>query len=759
MFDALRAKLLRQISNRPVERLAPIARAAAQLDLSTRSDHELSAAARTDAGESASSDEALASYLAASRELADRRLGMRPFEVQLHAAAALLRGLSVEQATGEGKTLVLALAAACCGLAGRRVHVLSANDYLAERDAQWMGPLFSALGLSVASVTGHTPQAQRRERYAADIVYVPVAESGFDLLRDRIAMSADAQVSPVRDVALIDEADAVLLDEATVPLVLSAEAGTAERIDPRIIEVVESLERESDFAIDDDARAVHLTDAGLTALEEALPGLELFGRHHHLLAQANVALHARHLLRRDVDYVVRDGRAWLVSQTKGRVELLHRWPEGLQSAVEAKEGLKPSARLEILDQVTIAELVRGYRTVVGTSATLWPAAEELFELYGIEAGHLPPNAPCIRVDEPVRVYELSAERDTAALDLVHAAHSAGQPVLVGTPSVARSEEFAAALREEGLDAVVLNARQDAEENAIIARAGEPGRITVSTQMAGRGTDIRLADAARDAGGLLVIGLGAFPSTRLDDQLRGRAGRQGDPGRSIFLASLEDELIQQTEPNHRTPTEVADGGLIRDRRLNEIVGHAQRVKEGEQQSLRGLTHRYGRLLRIQRGRVLERRQQWLTDEASLAEVWGLIPEKAAQLADQVTEDAMHRAARTALLASVDRAWTRHLDFAAQLREGIHLQSLARKVPLEVFNDEIARAFGPLLDRSVTSASRILARATVVDGGLRLNARQLGIPSATWAYTVSDYSLGSELDRMGRKLKGKDRRGYY
>ena len=355
MFDALRAKLLRQINNRPVERLAPIARAAAQLDLSTRSDHELSAAARTDAGESASSDEALASYLAASKELADRHLGMRPFEVQLHAAAALLRGLSVEQATGEGKTLVLALAAACCGLAGRRVHVLSANDYLAERDAQWMGPLFSALGLSVASVTGHTPQAQRRERYAADIVYVPVAEGGFDLLRDRIAMSADAQVSPVRDVALIDEADAVLLDEATVPLVLSAEAGTAERIDPRIIEGVESLERESDFAIDDDARAVHLTDAGLTALEEALPGLELFGRHHHLLAQANVALHARHLLRRDGDYVVRDGRAWLVSQTKGRVELLHRWPEGLQSAVEAKEGLKPSARLEILDQVTIAE--------------------------------------------------------------------------------------------------------------------------------------------------------------------------------------------------------------------------------------------------------------------------------------------------------------------------------------------------------------------------------------------------------------------
>lgn len=417
--------------------------------------------------------------------------------------------------------------------------MLSANDYLAARDAEWMSSLLVASSATVAAVTSTTPAEQRRDAYRADVVYVPVTEAGFDVLRDRLCLAVADRVGISLDAAVLDEADAVLLDEGRVPLVLAGELPDTVGADWELAELVAGLDEHHDYQVDDDRRTVHLTEAGLQAAERRLPGADLFGADHDLLARLHTALHAEALLTRDVDYVIEEGRVRLVSPSRGRIEALQRWPEGLQEAVEAKEHLEPSSGVDILDQLLVRDLIGRYRSVVGMSATLGSAAPEIAELYDLDVGGLPPHRPCVRVDEPDRLYETGNERDAAAIGLVAEAHGDGEPVLVATQSVAESERFAALLTERGLESVVLNAKNDAHEAGIIALAGTPGRITVSTQMAGRGTDIRLADGVAERGGLLILGLGRFPSKRLDDQLRGRAGRQGDPGRTIFLTSLDD----------------------------------------------------------------------------------------------------------------------------------------------------------------------------------------------------------------------------
>ncbi|MFT4296187.1 MAG: hypothetical protein QM582_12330 [Micropruina sp.] len=296
-------------------------------------------------------DESLAAFLAIVRELADRLVGLRPVDVQLRAAAAMLRGTSVELATGEGKTLVGAMVAVGLVVAGHRVHVLSANDYLAGRDAGWMGPLLAASGVSVAAVTSGSPHQDRRDAYRADVVYVPVTEAGFDVLRDRLCLDDADRVGIRPDAAVLDEADAVLLDEGRVPLVLAGEAAETVGADWELAAFVAGLTESDHYEIEDDRRTVHLTEAGLQAAEQQFPGVELFGADHELLARLHTALHAEALLVRDVDYVVEGGRVRLVSASRGRVEALQRWPEGLQEAVEAKERLEPSSGVDVLDQL------------------------------------------------------------------------------------------------------------------------------------------------------------------------------------------------------------------------------------------------------------------------------------------------------------------------------------------------------------------------------------------------------------------------
>lgn len=693
------------------------------------------------------SDQELGTFLAVVRELADRRVKLRPFDVQLQAAVAMLRGTSVELATGEGKTLVGALVAVGLVRAGHRVHVLAANDYLAARDATWMRPLFEAAGLHASSVTSMTPEPQRRTAYAADVVYVPVTEAGFDVLRDRLRLAPAELVGTAPDAAILDEADAVLLDEARVPLVLAGEAVEPAQAQTEVATFAASLLEDAHYEVDADRRTLHLTEEGLQQIEHRYPGVDLFGTDRDLLTRVHVALYAHALLTRDVDYLLEDGRVRLISPSRGRIDELQRWPEGLQEAVEAKEGLTPSAGVEVLDQLLIRDLVSRYQSVVGMSATLVSAAEELAELYGLRVAPLPPNRPCIREDLADRQFAARIDRDAAACAFVAAAHRRGQPVLIATPSVSESERFARILTDGGLPVALLNAKNDAEEASIIAHAGERGRVTVSTQMAGRGTDIQLDDGVAKRGGLCTLGLSRFPNRRLDDQLRGRAGRQGDPGQSVFFTSLDDDLITQLVPDHPVAQRIAADGTVTDRRLTDLADRAQRIADGQQQELRRLGRRYGLLPDVQRQEVLELRCELMTDGRAVRVLAERLPERMAQLERLLEPAVLSAAARTVLLTTLDRRWSDHLAYTMNVREGIHLRALGREEPLMEFNRSVQQAFRSLTEQAYADATAIVERAPVIDDELDLGAAGLRRPGATWTYTVTDDHFGSEWSRAG------------
>jgi preprotein translocase subunit SecA len=720
-----------------------------ELAVAALADHELAAAAREAADD--------AGICALGREAARRGLGERPFDVQLAGTLTMLAGQVAEMATGEGKTLSGALAAAGYALRGRSVHVMTVNDYLARRDAEWMRPVYDLLGVTVGWIGQASTPAGRRRAYAAQVTYGPVSEFGFDVLRDRFATSVAGIIAGAPDVALIDEADSVLVDEALVPLVLAGAADGGEA-GPDMAEVVRRLRPGRDYRVDEDGRSVHLTDAGTRAVEAALGGIDLYTEPHlATLTRVNVALYAEALLSRDVEYIVRDGRIQLINASRGRVARLQRWPDGLHAAVEAKEGLSASRSGEILDGITIQSLVRRYPAVCGMTGTAVAVGEQLREFYGLEIAVIPPNRPCVRADEPDRLYATAGQKEKALADHVAAVHATGRPVLIGTLDVAESERIAGRLRRAGMSCVVLNAKNDAEEAAIVAEAGTRGAITVSTQMAGRGTDIRLGGAAGDQGqiaglgGLHVIGAGRHSSSRLDHQLRGRAGRQGDPGSSVFFASMQDELVAQHVPDARPPAAGARDGRTRDPRAHATLAHAQRVAEGVRLEIHRNTWRYNKVIEAQRQIVLEQRDRVLRTDAALAALARRCPGRFTALSAVASDEVLVDAARQIILWHLDRGWSDHLSYLADLREGIHLRALGRGMsPLDEFCKEAARVFPGLLKEVEERAAESFETVPVTAGGADLGAAGLKRPTATWTYLVQDNPFGTDIDRALRSV---------
>ncbi len=706
-----------------------------------------------------------AGICAVGREAARRGLGERPFDVQLLGTLALLSGQVAEMATGEGKTLSGALAAAGYVHRGHQVHVMSVNDYLDRRDAEWMGPVYDLLGVTVGWIgQGSTPE-QRRQAYAADICYASANEIGFDVLRDRLAVAADDLVTAAPDVVLIDEADSVLVDEALIPLVLAGSVGDTDPVQDMALIAGRLLPR-LHYEVDDERRNVFLTDAGARIAEQALGGIDLYAAGNlDVLTQLNVALHAQALLQRDVDYIVRDDRIQLVSASRGRVARLQRWPDGLQAAVEAKEGLRATESGQILDSITIQALVGRYPVRCGMTGTAVAVGEQLREFYGLEVAVIAPNRPCIRDDEPDRLYQHPDEKEAAVVAEVDAAHDTGRPVLLGTLDVAESERLAARLVLAGLPCVVLNAKNDAEEAAIVAEAGAASAITVSTQMAGRGTDIRLGGTSGDhgevaeLGGLLVIGVGRHASSRLDDQLRGRAGRQGDPGGSVFFLSMEDELITTCAPDAPKAAEVDADGLVADARAYWTVGHAQRVAEGTALQIHRDTWRYNVLIEDQRRAVLEYRGQVLHSDAALRELETSSPDRVAELREAgVPDEVLTGAARQISLSCLDAAWAEHLGQAADLREGIHLRSLGSSsnpfggslVPLQEFNRELTELFSRFTAEVSERTVAGFQAAEITAAGADLAGAGLKRPSATWTYVVQENPFGTDFGRAVRAI---------
>ena len=696
---------------------------------------------------------------AIGREAAWRALEQRPYDVQLLGAMALLSGQVAEMATGEGKTLTATIAAyGHVRLGNGPVHVLSVNDYLARRDAEWMEPVYKLLGLSVGWVTESSTPEQRSEAYLADVTYVSVSEAGFDYLRDQLVTDVEDRVQRELATAVVDEADSILIDEARVPMVLAG--SVAVEADPvhEAAELVRELRAGKDYEVAEDGRSVAFTDAGLKRIEEKLGGIDLYADDQvEQLSAVNVALHAHALLDRDVDYIVRNGGVELIDEMRGRVAQRRRWPDGLQAAVEAKEGLHATAEGEVLDTITVQAYIALYQTVCGMTATAVHVGEQLREYFKLEVAVIPPNTENIREDEPDRIYSVHDDRDRALVEEIQIAHEKGRPVLIGTLDVKASELLAKQLAAAGIPSNVLNAKNDAEEAAIIAEAGAVGAVTVSTQMAGRGVDIRLGgsnEADRDRvvelGGLFVIGSGRHDSRRVDDQLRGRAGRQGDPGGSVFFVSLEDELITRHAGDALPTSPRMDmDGVVHDDQVEYAVEHAQRVAEGVNHEIHRNTWRYSVVIEQQRLLLAERRERLLTSEIAAIMLLERSPEKA----KETDEDILSDAARAIALFHLDRLWAEHLAYLQEVREGVHLRALGKLDPL----DEFHRAAVPAFQKVFTEIeARTIATFEEIDltDGYHPEDAEIVRPSATWTYLVHDNPFGSELDRLiaavGRRL---------
>ena len=736
--------------------LAIVDQAAARVaKLNARSDEDLVARAReiTASGEVADAAE----FLAILSIAATRTLGMTPFPVQLQAVLRLLEGDVIQMATGEGKTLVGAMANTGFGLMGKRVHSVTVNDYLAARDAEWMGPLVKFFGLTVAAVTESMTTDERRKAYKANIVYAPVNEIGFDVLRDQLITDRADAVQHGADVALIDEADSVLVDEALVPLVLAGnEPGTAPG--GRITDLVRRLKKNQHYVVDEDGRNASLTDVGARLLERQLGIASLYDDEHvgSTLVQVNLALHAHALLTRDVHYIVRDGKVALIDASKGRVADLQRWPDGVQAAVEAKEGLAVTEGGRILDTITLQALMHRYPMVCGMTGTAVEATDQLRGFYDLRVSVIDRNEPLQRFDEADRVYATIRDKNRAIIDEIKAIHDTGQPVLVGTQDVAESEALAEALREYDIDVNVLNAKNDAEEARIIAEAGDIGRVTVSTQMAGRGTDIKLGgadendhDAVVKLGGLAVIGTSRHRTARLDNQLRGRAGRQGDPGLALFFVSLEDDVVVVGGAGEEVTARPAADGSIESKRIRDWIEHCQRVTEGQLLEIHSQTWKYNKLLADQRDIIDKRRAELLdTDRA-----WQEIFERSARatlLDKELPRDTLVRAAREIMLYHLDLGWSDHLALMDDVRESIHLRAIARETPIDEFHRIAVREFKELAQRAVDNAVDTFNEVPIDANGAHLEEQGLARPSATWTYMVSDNPLAGSGNSLLRGI---------
>ena len=689
-------------------------------------------------------------FLAIARETSERATTLRPFDVQLLGALRMLAGDVVEMATGEGKTLAGAIAAAGYAIGGRSVHVISVNDYLARRDAEWMGPLLEAMGLTVGWVTAESTAAERRKAYGCDVTYASVNEIGFDVLRDQLVTDVDDLVSPHPDVALIDEADSVLVDEALVPLVL---AGTTHRETPRleIIRLVGQLTPGEDYDTDADRRNVHLTDTGAQKIEAKLGGIDLYSEEHvsTTLTEVNVALHAHVLLQRDVHYIVRDDAVHLINASRGRIAQLQRWPDGLQAAVEAKEGIETTETGEVLDTITVQALINRYPTVCGMTGTALAAGEQLRQFYKLGVSPIPPNTPNVREDESDRVFITAAAKNDAIVEHIAEVHEAGQPVLIGTRDVAESEELHERLVKAGIPAVVLNAKNDAEEAQVIAEAGKLAVVTVSTQMAGRGTDIRLGgsdeadhDAVAELGGLHVVGTGRHRTERLDNQLRGRAGRQGDPGSSVCFSSWEDDVVVAHLEAGKLPTETDEDGKIVNPKAAGLLDHAQRVAEGALLDVHANTWRYNQLIAQQRAIIVERRDTLLRTASAREELKARSPERYEELAEELSEQRLETTCRLIMLYHLDRGWADHQAYLADIRESIHLRALGRQNPLDEFHRMAVDAFASLAADAIEAAQQTFETANVLEEEPGLDLSKLARPTSTWTYMIHDNPLADD-----------------
>ena len=549
-------------------------------------------------------DAVLPEVFALVREASTRVLGMRHYDVQLLGAMALHNGKIAEMKTGEGKTLVATLAVILNSLEGKGVHVVTVNDYLAKRDAEWMGRLYNFLGLSVGVIVAGLSDEQRKEAYGADITYGTNNEFGFDYLRDNMKFYAEQLVQRGHHYAIVDEVDSILIDEARTPLIISGASDESTDLYQKVDEVVRTLEKEKHYTVDEKGKTASLTDEGVLYVEEQL-GIENLYDTANITAQHHVlqSLKAHTVFRRDVDYIVKDDQVVIVDEFTGRLMAGRRFSDGLHQALEAKEHVTVAAENQTLASITFQNYFRMYDKLSGMTGTADTEAVEFAQIYGLEVSTIPPNRPMVRKDMPDLIYRTRREKMQAIIQAIKELHATGQPVLVGTISIETSELISQLLKREGVPHSVLNAKHHAQEAEIVAQAGQAGKVTIATNMAGRGTDIKLGEGVVELGGLHILGTERHESRRIDNQLRGRSGRQGDPGSSRFYLSLEDDLMRLFGSDRLSglmqKLGMQEGEPIENNMVSRAIENAQKRVEGHHFEIRKTLLDYDNVMNQQR----------------------------------------------------------------------------------------------------------------------------------------------------------------
>lgn len=699
-------------------------------------------------------DELIINSFALVNEAVRRVLGLNAFDVQLIAGIALHNGKLIEMQTGEGKTLSAVFPAYLNALTGRGVHILTFNDYLARRDANWMGPVFKYLGLTVGFVQEDMNNQERKKAYGCDITYVTAKEAGFDYLRGSLCYKKDELVQRPFNYAIIDEADSILVDEARIPLVIAEGIPEAEEGLYAVMNTVRQLKPGIDYDVDEYAHNVYLTDKGVDQVEVILQCGNLYApENYKLLAEISSALHAEVLLQRDVDYIIRDGKVELIDEFTGRTAENRHWQDGLQAAVETKEGIEIQSKGRIMSQISLQSFVMLYQKIAGMTATAFDSAEEFNEFYGLDVVVIPSHQPCIRRDYKDLVFSHKEAKYKALIEEILRVHKTGQPILIGTCSVKESIYLASRLIKAGVVCRVLNAKNDEFEAHIIEGAGALGAITVSTNMAGRGTDIRLGGVSEgdrekvvSLGGLYVIGTNRYESRRIDKQLRGRAGRQGDPGLSCFFISLEDDLIKKYGADRIIPqgfNKVFHEEALLSPKVGRRIEGVQRIIEGQNSDIRRTLFKYSYFLEKQRMQIHERRMGVLMDLSAK----GILSEKSpmhySKLRSALGEDVMYNLEKQMTLYHMDQCWADYLEEVAYMREGIHLSVLGGQNPLEVFHMKIMEAYQVLqenIDESILSHFNNMQTANECKEFIKDRVKE---PELTWTYLVNDNSFVDNL----------------
>ena len=721
-------------------------------------------------------EDILPEAFATVREAAARVIGLKPFRVQIIGGIALHFGNMAELKTGEGKTLVETMPAYLNALTGEGVHIITVNEYLADRDSNWMGSVFKFLGLTVGTNLRSLTPSEKKEQYDCDILYSTNNELGFDYLRDNMVVRKENRVQRGLNFVIIDEADSVLIDEARTPLIISGGEMKSASLYMDADHFVKGLKEDDDYLYDEKTKGVTLTEEGVKKAEKAFKVDNLYDIEQTSLVHfINQALKANYSMKLDVDYVVQDGEIVIVDQFTGRLMKGRAWSDGLHQAVEAKEGVKINQETKTLATITFQNLFRMYKKISGMTGTAKTEEEEFRNIYNMYVICVPTNKPVIRDDEPDLIYSTQAGKFKALMDAIEERHKIGQPVLVGTIAIETNELIDNLLNKRRIPHEVLNAKNHAREAEIIAKAGEKGAVTIATNMAGRGTDIKLGEGVKELGGLCVFGTERHESRRIDNQLRGRSGRQGDPGYTQFFVSMEDELMVRFGSD-RIKRMMQTLGLredqpIQSKTFSKALTSAQARVEGNNFDIRKQLLQYDDVMNNQREIMYGRRNEILDNESIHDTVLGIMksyvttlvnshlltePKLSEHDIDEITGTVNERLLRRDIdskilygkhedeiidliynhlveeyegkikeipkeisdefekvitLNIIDKYWTEHINTMSHLREGIHLRSYGQTDPLTAYTVEGFKMFDEMNEKIDKEVTTFLMRAEI------------------------------------------------